>query len=288
MRVLVTGASSRTARRLVDLLRTRPWVESVLASRHDEPGELHRLIAGADIDTVVELRPRPERVSRYASCGLRKLIVKSSVHYYGFDPGAPAFLSEATTRSRPPRGQLERQLVAVETAAEDVARRDRECTVTVLRFADELGTGEGAHQFVLRLPFVPSMLGFDPRWQLIHEHDVVGVLAHATLADLRGAYNAAADGVLSLSEIASLMDKPLLPVLPPLGVGLAAGQMARLGLRTPVELLGQLRLGRGVDNRRLKASGYAYRYTSREAVLQFAEQQRLRPLLEAPGEQPTG
>jgi UDP-glucose 4-epimerase len=41
----------------------------------------------------------------------------------------------------------------------------------------------------------------------------------------------------------------------------------------------QLRFGRGLDNRRLKAAGYSYRYTTREAVLKLRAQQRLRPLL---------
>jgi UDP-glucose 4-epimerase len=53
----------------------------------------------------------------------------------------------------------------------------------------------------------------------------------------------------------------------------------RLGLRIPVEMLNQLRYGRGLDNRKLKASGYEPRWTSREAVIAFAEQLKLRPLV---------
>ncbi len=84
--------------------------------------------------------------------------------------------------------------------------------------------------------------------------------------------------MLTLSEVASLLGKRALPVLPPWGTVLAAGQLRRLGLQIPVELLRQLRFGRGLDNRRLKATGYAYRYTTREAVLKLRGQ-RLRPLL---------
>jgi UDP-glucose 4-epimerase len=42
------------------------------------------------------------------------------------------------------------------------------------------------------------------------------------------------------------------------------------------ELLDMLRYGRGVDNRRLKATGFDYRYTSAGAVESFAEASRLR------------
>ena len=58
-----------------------------------------------------------------------------------------------------------------------------------------------------------------------------------------------------------------------------AAQLRRLGLRIPLEMVRQLRFGRGLDNRRLKATGYSYRYTTREAVLKLRAQQRLRPLL---------
>jgi UDP-glucose 4-epimerase len=136
----------------------------------------------------------------------------------------------------------------------------------------------------LGLPVVPSFFGFDPRWQFIHEDDVIGVLEHAARHRLPGPYNAAADGVLVLSEIVSLLGKPLLPILPPWGPGFAASQLQRLGLRIPVETIRQLRFGRGLDNRRLKASGYAYRYTSREAVVKLRAQHRLRPLLRSGAE----
>jgi UDP-glucose 4-epimerase len=43
-------------------------------------------------------------------------------------------------------------------------------------------------------------------------------------------------------------------------------------------MLNQMRYGRGLDNRKLKAAGFRYRYTTREAVLALAEHLRLRPV----------
>ena len=59
--------------------------------------------------------------------------------------------------------------------------------------------------------------------------------------------------------------------------------LRRVGVRVPAEVLNQLRYGRGLDNRALKGAGYAYRFTSREAVLRHAEAQRAKPLLEDGG-----
>jgi UDP-glucose 4-epimerase len=44
-------------------------------------------------------------------------------------------------------------------------------------------------------------------------------------------------------------------------------------------MLNQLRFGRGLDNRRYKASGFEYGYTSRETVVAFAKHLRLHPIL---------
>jgi UDP-glucose 4-epimerase len=121
--------------------------------------------------------------------------------------------------------------------------------------------------------------GFDPRYQFIHADDVVAALEFAVENDLHGLYNVAPDGVLALSEVIGLLGKRPLPVLPPWGTGAAASLLRRAGLRLPPEMLLQLRYGRGLDNRRLKAAGFAYRYTTRQTVQRFAEHLRLRSVL---------
>jgi len=85
--------------------------------------------------------------------------------------------------------------------------------------------------------------------------------------------------VLVLSEVAGLLGKPLAPVLPPVGTSLAASALRRARVRISPETLGLLRYGRGLDNRKLKATGYRYRYTSREAVIKLREHQRLAAIL---------
>jgi UDP-glucose 4-epimerase len=112
----------------------------------------------------------------------------------------------------------------------------------------------------------------------VHEDDIVGVLEHAVAHDLPGTYNVAGDGVLVLSEIASLIGRPLAPILPPWGTGLAAAALRAAGVRIPEEMARQLRYGRALDNRKLKAAGFTLRYTSREAVQKFAEDLRVRAL----------
>jgi UDP-glucose 4-epimerase len=118
----------------------------------------------------------------------------------------------------------------------------------------------------------------------VHEDDIVGVLEHAATHDMPGTYNVAGDGVLVLSEVASLLGRPLAPILPPWCSSLAAAALRPLGVHLSADVLNQLRYGRGLDNRKLKATGYSFGYTSREAVLKHAEALRARPLRRGEGE----
>ena len=49
------------------------------------------------------------------------------------------------------------------------------------------------------LPVVPTVLGFDPRLQFVHEDDGLDALRRATVGDHPGTFNVAGDGVLTLS-----------------------------------------------------------------------------------------
>ena len=321
-RILVTGLSTYWGGRLAQTLERDPGVDVIVGVSPSDPtceltrteyvrvGTQHtllkRIVEAADIDTVVDTRlivdsgQAPARIAHennvigtmnvLAACGgadspVRKVVFRSSAHFYGCERDDPAFFTETMRRPHPPRTRIEQDIVEAERAVGAFADRHPDVTVTVLRFANGLGPDLAtSHTALLSLPVVPSILGFDPRYQFIHEDDIAGVLEHAARHDLPGTYNAAGDGVLVLSEVASLLGKPLAPVLPPFATGVAAAALRRAGLRLPPEMLQQLRYGRGIDNRRLKAAGYAFRATSRETVQAFAAHLRVRGLRAGEGE----
>ena len=261
---------------------------------------LRRIVHAAEIDTVVDTRlvvdsaTAPPRVAHeqnvigtmniLTACGgpnspVKKVVFKSSAHYYGCERDDPSFFTETMRRPHEPRTRLESDIVEADDAVQGFAERNPNVTVTTLRFCNGLGPDlHTTHSALLSLPAVPGILGFDPRYQFIHEDDIVGALHHAATNDLPGIYNAAPDGVLALSEVASLLGKPFAPILPPWGTGLAARAASTIGIRIPDEVLQQLRYGRGLDNRALKQSGYRFGLTTREAVQAFAEALRLAPL----------
>lgn len=321
-RVLITGLSTPWGGRLAQVLERDPGIETVVGIDTADPRHqldrtefvrvdlraplLERILAAAAIDTVIDTRllsqsrrdpsdtsdqpPGGATTALLDACAaadspVHKLVFCSSARYYGSESDDPAFFTEDMGPRRPPRTELEREIVEAEQALAVFASRRRTVVVTVLRVASELCSElQDSWLRMLSLPVIPGVLGFDPRLQFVHHQDALEAMLHATRQELPGPYNVAADGVLALSEVASLLGKPLLPILPPWGTAFAARQLRRLGLPIPLEGLQELRFGRGLDNRRLKAAGYTYRYTTREAVLKLRAQQRLRPLLGTGGD----
>jgi UDP-glucose 4-epimerase len=316
-RVLVTGLSTYWGGRLAQALESHPEIEAIIGVDNRDPTReltrtefvkvsnqhslIQRIVIAAEIDTVIDSRLVVDSVTTaprlahennvigtmniLAACTgsdspVKKFVFKSSAHYYGCEQDDPAFFTEDMRRPHPPRTAIERDIVDAETAVAEFADRSPHITATVLRFSNVLGSHlQTSHARMLSLPFVPMVLGFDPRDQLVHEDDVVRALEHAAFNQLPGTYNVAADGVLALSEVIGLLGKRPLPILPPWGTGALAGPLRRLGFRIPDEMVNQLRFGRGIDNRKLKATGFVYGYTSRETVLKFGEHLRLHPVL---------
>lgn len=317
-RVLVTGLSTYWGGRLAEAIESFPDVEAVIGVDSREPTReldrtefvrvgaehslIEKIVRAAGIDTVVDTRLMVDSTGRsgdsssihehnvigtlniLAACSaadspVRKFIFKSSALFYGAAQDDPAFFTEDMVRGHRPRTQVERDVTEVEAAVADFRVRRPEVAVTVLRFPNVLGSEvDTAFIRLLGLPMVPSIAGFDPRLQFIDEVDVVHALEHVAFNDLPGTYNVAADGVLALSEVTSLLGKRTLPVIPPWGTGLATAGLRRFGLSVPPEMVDLLRFGRGMDNRVFKSTGFHFRYTSRESVLRLRERFRMFPV----------
>jgi UDP-glucose 4-epimerase len=316
-RVLITGLSTYWGGRLAQALEQDPAIETVIGIDRRPPklalertefvqvsdahSLIRRIVDAAEIDTIVDTRLVVDSIvtSRarahennvigtmnvLAAAGgpsspVRKLVFKSSARYYGSEQDDPAFFTETMRRPHAPGTPIERDICEAEANVSDFRHKNPDMTVTVLRFANALGPDlKTSWQSYLHLPVIPTILGFDPRAQFIHEDDMANCLEHAVKYDLDGVYNCAADGVLVLSEVVDLLGKTMVPVLPPWGTALAAQGLRRAGVPIQSEMLPSLRFGRALDNRRYKATGFVYQHTTRETVLRLREQQRLEPIL---------
>ena len=234
---------------------------------------------------------------------VERVVVASQTLLYGPHPANPNFLKE----NAPLRGirsgrtssfgrsfdQAECSFLADKIDAEREVERfskDRpDTSVAVLRFAPILGpTGRSWVTRWLSRRIVPTLMGFDPLVQLLHEMDAVSALvlaldpsrwnrSGAASTHARGAFNITGQGVLPVSTIVKLAGRAALPVPGPL---LARGTellwMAGLNeAPSPfVDFLRHLCVADGTRARR--ELGFVPAFTTKEAVLDFGGALRLR------------
>jgi UDP-glucose 4-epimerase len=212
-----------------------------------------------------------------AGSSVRQVVVKSSTHVYGSAETDPAWFREDNQRTSPVRTRLERSLIEVESLVRDFTEDNPHLVVSVLRFANVLGTDIITPvSFNLRRRLLPCIAGFDPLVQFVEEDDVVRALEYVTGQQIPGVFNVAGAGKLPWSEVASISGAFLLP-LPPFRPRAFVAPLRQLGLvQFPPEMEGVIRYGRGVDISRLIEKGFRYRYTSAGAVESFARANNLR------------
>jgi len=313
-RVLVTGLGSFWGGRVAQALEADPSVEVIVGLDTTEPNIelerteyvrvdanysiLARIVKATQVDTIVHtfLVVDPTQMSRRAmheinvigtmnlfaaasaaGSTVRNVVVKSATLVYGCSAEDPTWFTEDMGPSKPLRSPVERSLESVEGYVRDFAEDNPHVSVSLMRFANVIG-----QEIItpltraLELPVVPSVFGFDPRFQFVHEDDVIRSILFVLHNNLPGVYNVAGDGLLPWSEVARICGKRTAPISP-IGTGAILWPWKRLGLLDlPDEYLQLLRYGRGVDNRKLQEAGFHFEYTSAQAVQAFIEAARLR------------
>src|SRR5438270_80592 len=76
--------------------------------------------------------------------------------------------------------------------------KQQSCETVILRPVHILGGVRNAPSNYLRLPWVPTLLGFDPMVQAIHELDVVEAIVCALTTGVRGIFNVVGPGEVPL------------------------------------------------------------------------------------------
>lgn len=169
----------------------------------------------------VNVRGTKQLLDHCANYGVQKLVVLSSSYVYGAFPENPFYMDEdhplSASRSYPEI----RDLVEVDTLASAFIWKFPHIRTCVLRPVSVLGTyAQSLMSRYLRLERVPTLLGFDPLMQFIHEEDVSEALALALQHGLQGVFNVVGPGQVPLHTAiretggrALALPEPLLRIL---------------------------------------------------------------------------
>ncbi|MFD7033292.1 NAD-dependent epimerase/dehydratase family protein [Streptomyces sp. NPDC059917] len=314
--VLVTGAARQLGGRFVRRIQRDPEVERVIAVDASTPphrlgsaefvrtdirqSAIARVLAEYAVDTVVHLAVTGGGGVGAGGAGsavketnvigtmqllgacqksptVRRLVVKSSTSVYGAAPRDPAVFSETTQPKSLPALGFAKDAVEVEGYVRGFARRRPDVAVCVLRFANILGPfADSALAEYFSMPVMPTVLGYDPRLQFVHEDDVLDVLRLAAGEPRRGTlnsgtFNIAGDGVLLLSQCSRRLGRPTialpLPALTWVGSALKAVGVTDFS----PEQTRLLTHGRVVETSQMReVLGFKPMYTTAETFSDFA------------------
>lgn len=150
-----------------------------------------------------------EYVAQYK---IPKLVVLSSANVYGPQPDNAQFLSEDAPLLGGQHFPEIRDLIEVDMLAQSFFWKHPETETVVLRPVHILGSVRNAPSNYLRLPMVPTLLGFDPMVQVIHEDDVVHALRLALRPGVKGIFNIAGPDPIPLSRLVKTLGRSTVPV----------------------------------------------------------------------------
>jgi UDP-glucose 4-epimerase len=103
--------------------------------------------------------------------------------------------------------------VEVEQHLLKFSERNPDTHVVVLRFAPIVGpSADNPFTRLLQSGFVPTVLGFDPVWQVVHESDAVNALELALTTKARGVFNIVGESAAPFSTLVRLSGAQSLPL----------------------------------------------------------------------------
>jgi UDP-glucose 4-epimerase len=181
-----------------------------------------------------------------------KLVVLSSANVYGPQPDNAQFLTEDAPLLGGQNFSEIRDLVEVDMLAQSFFWKRPETETVILRPVHILGTVRNAPSNFLRLPAIPTALGFDPMIQVIHEADVIAAIHLALRPGVRGIFNVAGPEPLPLSRIIQMLGRPRLPVPVTLGKVMLQRMWALHLTNFPAPEIDHIRYVCMVDDRRAR------------------------------------
>jgi UDP-glucose 4-epimerase len=179
-------------------LRKRPFEDVVSSERPDSIvhlGFVNHFELGARRRREISIHGTQRLLQHCTRYGVSRLVVVSSSYVYGARPENPFHINEGALPSADLGYPELRDLVEVDAIATSFLWRAPELATCVLRPVGVLGpTVRSMAARYLRLRRIPTVMGFDPMMQFVHEEDVARAIELALDHGLRGVYNVVGSG----------------------------------------------------------------------------------------------
>jgi UDP-glucose 4-epimerase len=296
-KLLITGVSGGQGRllasRMADLYDvvgtdTDPWpghpknvhvhTVDVLKKKFEDVFRRERPHAVVHLGQIRHFRTEPERRHQVnvigtrrllefcAKYSVRQLVVVSSSYVYGALPENPYLLDEDAPLNSSRTYPEMRDLVELDTLAGAHLWKYPKMATVVLRPVNTLGTH--VHSSIatyLRLGYVPTVLGFNPMTQFIHEEDLTEAIALVLEKRPRGVFNVTGPGEVPIRVAIQETGGTAVP-LPEFVARALFGRLFRLGLfHTPPGAIDYIKFPCTVSGKRfIQSTGFKPLFTLEE------------------------
>jgi UDP-glucose 4-epimerase len=300
MRILITGIASKFGRLVAELLvqnghevlgiDRRPWpdapqgvtmfntdirkrpAEDVFRTRQPEAvvhlATVTHFSASAHERHRINLGGTRAIFDHCHQYGVKQAIFVGRHTFYGAAPDSPMYHTE----DEPPMGvntfpELG-DLVAADLYAASALWRYPEIDTVVLRMCYVLGPSQqGTLASYLAGPRVPTVMGFDPLYQFIHEHDAAEAIRLALEARLRGVYNVTGPQPVPISLLIRQTGRTQLPLPEPV----FRRALGRFGLpNLPPGAVNHVKYSIVVDGEAFRqATGFTHRFDEIQTMEAF-------------------
>jgi UDP-glucose 4-epimerase len=181
-----------------------------------------------------------------------KLVVLSSSNVYGPRPDNPQFLAEDAPLLGGAAFSEIRDLIEVDMLAQSFFWKRPDIETVILRPVHILGGVRNAPSNYLRLNIIPTLMGFDPMVQVLHQDDVVSAIVAALRPTIRGIFNVAGPSALPLSRLISLTGRQRMAIPHFLAQGIIKRLWRYRATSFPAPELDHIRYVCMVDDRRAR------------------------------------
>lgn len=162
--------------------------------------------------------------------GVKQFIVFSSSYVYGALPENPSYMDESYPLSASRTYPEMRDLTEVDMLATAYLWQYPKMTITILRPVSVLGPHvHSAIGRYIRRPYVPTLIGFNPMLQFLHEEDMAEAIVVAIQKRARGIFNVVGPGAVPLRVAIEEIGSTAVPV-PELMVRPVISSLFRFGL----------------------------------------------------------
>jgi UDP-glucose 4-epimerase len=200
-RVAWEGHPREIAVHTVDLRKKRfeDVIRTELPTAVVHMGFIRHFRAGERVRHDVNVRGTKQLLDHCINHGVQALLVLSSSYVYGAFPENPYYMDEDSPLSASRSYPEIRDLVEVDTLASAFLWRYPHIRTCVLRPVNVLGyyVRSMVSQY-LRESRIPTVMGFDPMMQFIHEEDLSEAIALALEHGLQGVFNVTGPGEVPL------------------------------------------------------------------------------------------